>query len=1195
VDETKIGKIDLVYTTGSNSLSVKTENIQILHINCRSLYSEECERIYGIDPKDNSNYYKFYFNERDHLKVNIDSKNLIKELSLIDIPIPTKVVVNGMTWRRGIEYFITDNLGLVLTHVPAGQSMVDIYFKSKSSSDPVAILKASKTIVAIDEAITFDASSSYDSDGTIVSYNLDFGDGTFYSSEKHTHKYSEPGTYGVILTVRDNDYYFDHEFINITVIDTDAIPELLGQVPDQLKAEDSPPWTLDLSSYKPKPLSNQINYYFYLIGENESLYSVIGENSSDDKLIFTPKSDAFGSDLTTLVLRSTEGLTSAQQLRINITPVNDPPKIKPLPDITMHYDEPYLFDFEPYVNDIDSLKSNLSLSIYDETDRDYIIFDGLTARFDYPQRWGGELLHATVKVSDGESYAKEPFAIYINDNYPPIIVFQLGNVTLYQGAIEHNVFDLDKYFMDPDGDEISFSCSKSNLDIQINLNNTVDISSISEWSGAELVTFRAKDINGAIKEQTVLITVIEVNDPPEIAPLPDLYIHYDHDYGFDLTPYVSDKDNTLDELSVFVSDHDHIRIDEKSNLGLILNYSKKYLNTSIGVSLTVFDGMNSTSANINVIITENFPPKLTSELPLVVFSEDKAIINAFDLDDHFNDVDDNIVNYSIFNYNFLNISLSEDNSVDFFAEQDWFGVEAVGFRATDSFGAFKEVLIDVNVLPVNDPPVILPIPTQYGEENQRWALDLSRYVVDVDNDFSELEFIVDDYNVVISGANLIFLGLPSTRHHIEVRVTDGEYSTGGIIEVEIRSKEDRQSSTPWDTLGNIFTIILFIELIVLVIAIIVQHKRGNFIVEEAFLICKGGLLISHQMRKSHANIDDEIFSGMFTAIQEFIHDSFAKSSESRNILGFKDDWILDELKLGNNKILIERSEHVYLAVIFSGKSSTRLRRIVTRLLNIIEKRYGDKLYHWDGNLRDVEGVDEILRVLIKSSDETDEKSEDKEKPDDHYPDTSKYPITEYIMDSEESNVTTDDFEIAEATDFDEDETSRRDSNNYAAQAGKGDSPDTPEQTLIDMDEFEKLYVRLKRPSITEKKSFIFSSKGNKTVLAKKVPKKDTNNNRIDYHSSDSRDQKDLRAPMAIKIESKRELPATYVVKSSSTPSLNEESTANKNKPLPALPPASIKDDRDVTGDKVIDSGKETAYLTPQKPSLKQHDKLKDKG
>ncbi|WP_455393068.1 hypothetical protein, partial [[Eubacterium] cellulosolvens] len=78
------------------------------------------------------------------------------------------------------------------------------------------------------------------------------------------------------------------------------------------------------------------------------------------------------------------------------------------------------------------------------------------------------------------------------------------------------------------------------------------------------------------------------------------------------------------------------------------------------------------------------------------------------------------------------------------------------------------------------------------------------------------------------------------------------------------------------------------------------------------------------------------------------------------------DWVLDELKLGDNKILIERSENAYLAVIFSGEGSKRLRRIVRRLLDKIETRYTRTLPTWDGDIKALAATKEILSVLIKS-------------------------------------------------------------------------------------------------------------------------------------------------------------------------------------------------------------------------------------
>jgi len=57
----------------------------------------------------------------------------------------------------------------------------------------------------VKEEITFDASSSSDSDGTIVSYEWDFGDENIGEGIQITHPYAKAGNYTVTLTVTDND------------------------------------------------------------------------------------------------------------------------------------------------------------------------------------------------------------------------------------------------------------------------------------------------------------------------------------------------------------------------------------------------------------------------------------------------------------------------------------------------------------------------------------------------------------------------------------------------------------------------------------------------------------------------------------------------------------------------------------------------------------------------------------------------------------------------------------------------------------------------------------------------------------------------------------------------------------------------------------------------------------------------------
>jgi len=52
--------------------------------------------------------------------------------------------------------------------------------------------------------VTADASTSFDPDGTIVSYSWTFSDGTIATGVTAEHSYASPGTYWICLTVADN-------------------------------------------------------------------------------------------------------------------------------------------------------------------------------------------------------------------------------------------------------------------------------------------------------------------------------------------------------------------------------------------------------------------------------------------------------------------------------------------------------------------------------------------------------------------------------------------------------------------------------------------------------------------------------------------------------------------------------------------------------------------------------------------------------------------------------------------------------------------------------------------------------------------------------------------------------------------------------------------------------------------------------
>ncbi len=69
---------------------------------------------------------------------------------------------------------------------------------------PLARFNLAKNLIAVDESVAMDANGSIDSDGEIVQYSWDFGDGASAEGISTSHQYAKPGKYTVQLTARDD-------------------------------------------------------------------------------------------------------------------------------------------------------------------------------------------------------------------------------------------------------------------------------------------------------------------------------------------------------------------------------------------------------------------------------------------------------------------------------------------------------------------------------------------------------------------------------------------------------------------------------------------------------------------------------------------------------------------------------------------------------------------------------------------------------------------------------------------------------------------------------------------------------------------------------------------------------------------------------------------------------------------------------
>lgn len=99
-----------------------------------------------------------------------------------------------------------------------------------SATPPTACFTANPQQGVAPLDVIFNASCSSDTDGTIVQYSWNFGDGNTGTGMNQSHQYQSAGTYTVVLTVRDNDGYTDTVQRTITV--TSIIDSCFTSTPD---------------------------------------------------------------------------------------------------------------------------------------------------------------------------------------------------------------------------------------------------------------------------------------------------------------------------------------------------------------------------------------------------------------------------------------------------------------------------------------------------------------------------------------------------------------------------------------------------------------------------------------------------------------------------------------------------------------------------------------------------------------------------------------------------------------------------------------------------------------------------------------------------------------------------------------------------------------------------------------------------
>ena len=343
-------------------------------------------------------------------------------------------------------------------------------------------------------------------------------------------------------------------------------------------------------------------------------------------------------------------------------------------------------------------------------------------------------------------------------NGPPSIVKPLPSVSFAEdGALLH-AMNLSEYFTDDlYPDELVFSVAyeqdATKVDAEIDGTWLNLYTGTVDWYGVKKVAVRATDRGGiSAVSNNFTVTVTPVNDPPFFLGLPQVDVTEDQSYTFDLSPYVGDVDNTVEQLRIYFSSP-YATVE---GLNITFLYPRAAGGDRLNISLS--DGMATVYGELSVNITAVDDTPVTVPIPALVTNEDTNI--SMDLTLFANDEEDlpSQLKWTASDVptDLFSASIDERNVMRITPVADKSGEGSMLLTVRDTHGNEGTVNLTVRVQTVNDAPVISGVPNLTLKVNSVFKLDVTQYVQDMDNDRSELRVTVNSLYASVSGFVISF-------------------------------------------------------------------------------------------------------------------------------------------------------------------------------------------------------------------------------------------------------------------------------------------------------------------------------------------------------------------------------------------------------------------------------------------------------
>ncbi len=535
----------------------------------------------------------------------------------------------------------------------------------------------------------------------------------------------------------------------------------------------------------------------------------------------TPAANANGGPATITVTVNDGTASVTETFDVTVTPVNDPPTISAIADVTTNEDTatgPLAFTLSDLDTPLDSLTVTATSSNQALVPNANIVLAGTganrTVNVTPAANANGGPATITVTVNDGTSSVTETFDVTVTPiNDPPTIsaiTDVITNEDTATGPLAFTVGDAETPL-----DSLTITATSSNQALVPNANivlagtganRTVNVTPAANANGGPAtITLTVSDGTTSVTE-TFDVTVTPVNDPPTISAITDVTTNEDTATG-PLAFTLSDLDTPLDSLTVSATSSNQALV-PNANIVLAGTGANRTVNVTPAananggpatITVTVNDGTSSVTETFDVTVTPINDSPTISAITDVITNEDTATGPlAFTVGDAETPLDSLTITATssdqalVPNGNIVLAGTGANRTVNVTPAANANGGPAtITVTVSDGTASATETF-DVTVTPVDDLPTISAIANVTINEDTATG-PLAFTLSDLDTPLDSLTVSATSSNqALVPNGNIVLAGTGANR---TVNVTPAANANGGPATITVTVNDGTSSVT----------------------------------------------------------------------------------------------------------------------------------------------------------------------------------------------------------------------------------------------------------------------------------------------------------------------------------------------------------------------------------------------------------------